>query len=286
MVQHEWHPDPAQLRARLTAGVREAAAQGAALVCLAELTMSRYFASDQRGAHAAGVIPEPLPGGPTHSFVAELAKSCGVFVQASVYERSAEFALGFNTNICVDPSGALVARTRKTHLPITAGYYEDRYFTHGDSGTPVHEIADMRVGFPTCWDEWFPELARAYALGGADVLVYPTAIGSEPEFPEFDTAPLWRSVIVGHAIANGLFVLVPNRCGIEPGDPGIEFYGSSFVVDPYGRILAEAPRNEPCVLVAELDLDARRDWLELFPFFETRRPDVYGVLLDEGDPPA
>ena len=285
-VQHRWVPDPVELRASLAAAVAEAATHGAELVCLAELTMSKYFASDPRGAQAVGVIAEPLPGGPTHSFVAELAAANGVHIQASLYERTGEFALGFNTSICVAPSGALVARTRKAHLPVTTGYHEDRYFTHGDMATPVHEVANMRAGFPTCWDEWFPELARAYALERADLLVYPTAIGSEPDFPQFDTAPLWRSVIVGHAIANGLFIVVPNRCGTEPGEPDMEFYGSSFIVDPYGRILVEAPRDEPCVLVAELDLDARRDWLELFPFFETRRPDLYGALVDEGDPPA
>ncbi len=285
-IQHEWLPEPADLREHLSAGVEEAARQGAQVVCCAELTMSQYFANDSRGAHAVGVIPEPLPGGPTHSFIAQLAARHDVFVQASLYERSAEYPLGYNTNICVAPSGDLVARTRKAHLPVTAGYYEDRFFTPGDSGAPVHDLGPFRMGFPTCWDEWFPELARLYGLGGADVLVYPTAIGSEPNFPDFDTAPMWRAVIVGHAIANGLFVVVPNRCGVEPGDPSIRFYGSSFIVDPYGRILVEAPRDEPCVLVAELDLDARRDWLELFPFFETRRPDMYESLSDEGDEPA
>ena len=128
---------------------------------------------------------------------------------------------------------------------------------------------------PTCWDEWFPEVARLYALGGADLVVYPTAIGSEPDHPDFDTQPLWHKVIVGHAIANGLFVVVPNRTGREGN---LTFYGSSFIADPYGRVLAEAPRDAEAVLVAELDLDQRRDWLTLFPFLQTRRPDTYGAL--------
>ena len=138
-------------------------------------------------------------------------------------------------------------------------------------------VAEARVGLPTCWDQWFPELARAYALQGADVLVYPTAIGSEPDHPGFDTEPLWERVIIGNAIANGLFMVAVNRFGEEPP---LRFYGSSFVCDPYGRKLVQAPRDEAAVLVADLDLDERRDWLELFPFLNTRRPDAYGPLTD------
>jgi N-carbamoylputrescine amidase len=134
---------------------------------------------------------------------------------------------------------------------------------------------DAQFGLPTCWDEWFPEVARNYSLRGAEVLVYPTAIGSEPDHPEFDTEPLWRQVIVGHAIANGTFMIVPNRYGNEGA---LNFYGSSFICDPYGRILARAEREGDEVLVTDLDLDQRRDWLDLFPFLATRRPDTYGML--------
>jgi N-carbamoylputrescine amidase len=137
-------------------------------------------------------------------------------------------------------------------------------------------VAGASFGFPTCWDQWFPELARAYSLEGAEVLVYPTAIGSEPAHPGFDTEPLWQQVIVANGIANATFMVAVNRIGTEPP---LEFYGSSFISDPYGRILVQAPRSEPAVLVADLDLDARRDWLELFPFFATRRPDTYQPLL-------
>ena len=139
-------------------------------------------------------------------------------------------------------------------------------------------VGGAQVGFPTCWDQWFPELARAYALGGAQLLVYPTAIGSEPDHPEFDTQPLWQHMIVAHGIANGLFVIAVNRIGYE--DP-LTFYGSSFISDPYGRKLVEAPRDAAALLVAELDLDQRRDWLELFPFLTTRRPDAYSTLADQ-----
>ena len=136
---------------------------------------------------------------------------------------------------------------------------------------------EARLGLPTCWDQWFPELARAYSLEGAEVLIYPTAIGSEPDHPEFDTEPLWRQVIVAEGIANGTFMVAVNRIGTEGP---ITFYGSSFISDPYGRILVRAPRDEPAVLVADLDLDQRGDWLELFPFLRTRRPDAYAMLTE------
>ena len=173
----------------------------------------------------------------------------------------------------------MVAKTRKLHIPVTAGYYEDKYFRPGDdeTGYPVVELGDARFGFPTCWDQWFPELARAYSLGGAEVIVYPTAIGSEPDHPDFDTQPLWERVITGNGIANGTFMVAVNRIGHEGP---LTFYGSSFISDPYGRVLVRAPRDEPAVLVADLDLDQRRDWLELFPFLRTRRPETYAALLD------
>jgi N-carbamoylputrescine amidase len=276
LVQERWHPDPDEHRAALGEGVRLAAREGARLVCLQELTLSPYFAITADGPAATGVEPESLPGGPTYDFAAGLAAETGVAVHASLYERAPDGGLGFNTAICVAPDGSLLARTRKTHLPVTAGYYEDRYFQPGDSGYPVARVDDATLGFPTCWDEWFPEVARAYALRGADVIVYPTAIGSEPDHPAFDTEPLWEQVIRAHGITNGTFMVVPNRIGTEGP---ITFYGSSFISDPYGRVLVQAPRDEPAVLVADLDLDARRDWLALFPFLETRRPETYGSLV-------
>nr|WP_254858150.1 nitrilase-related carbon-nitrogen hydrolase [Protofrankia sp. BMG5.30] len=192
--------------------------------------------------------------------------------------------LGYNTAVAVAPDGALLARTRKLHIPVTAGYYEDRYFRGGPAGPaayPVLGLGTARFGFPTCWDQWFPELARAYSLAGADVLVYPTAIGSEPNQPGFDTRPLWQQVIVGNGIANGTFMVAVNRIGSEGT---LTFYGSSFISDPYGRVLVQAPRDEPAVLVADLDLDQRRDWLDLFPFLTTRRPDAYTPLAEPATP--
>ena len=281
LVQEGWHADAGEHRDAIAAGIRTAAAEGARLVCLQELTLSPYFAITPDGPAAAGVASEELPGGPTYAFAAALASETGAHVHASLYERAEPgapgAAPGFNTAIVVAPDGALVARTRKIHLPVTAGYYEDRYFRPGDSGFPVVELADARFGFPTCWDQWFPEVARSYALRGADVIVYPTAIGTEPDHPAFDTEPLWEQVIRANGIANGTFMVVPNRIGSEGP---ITFYGSSFISDPYGRVLVQAPRDVPAVLVADLDLDQRRDWLELFPFLETRRPSQYGVLAE------
>ncbi len=279
-VQQRWSPDPDVHAAALAAGIRCAAREGAQLICLQELTLSRYFAADPRGPQLAGVEPEQLPGGATHRFAARMAAETGAHVHASLYERAGDGGLGYNTAIIVAPGGELVARTRKLHIPVTAGYHEDRYFRPGPiDGDPfgVVVLGHARLGLPTCWDQWFPELARAYSLAGAEVLVYPTAIGSEPDHPDFDTQPLWEQVIVGNAIANGVFMVAVNRVGEEPP---LRFYGSSFICDPYGRKLVQAPREEPAVLVADLDLDARRDWLELFPFLSTRRPQAYVRLTD------
>lgn len=279
LVQHHWREDADELQRVLAEGVAAAAGEGATAVFLPELTLSRYPAFEEPTG-AASDLAESLEDGPTVTFAARVAREHGVHVHASLYERAdAGDGLGFNTAVVVDPSGRLVARTRKTHIPVTEGYVEDKYFRPGpaEDAYPVHHLDGLpaALGLPTCWDEWFPEVARMYALGGADVLAYPTAIGSEPDHPDFDTAPLWRQVIVGHAIANGLFIVVPNRTGDEGR---IRFYGSSFVVDPYGRVLAEAPRDEEAVLVVDLDLDQRRDWLTLFPFLRTRRPDTYAGL--------
>ena len=282
LVQHRWHPDPDEHRAALAEGIRIAAGQGARLVCLQELTLSPYFAVTADALAEAAAMAEGIPDGPTTAFAAELASDTGAYVHASLYERAGDGSeLGFNTAICVAPFGEVVARTRKQHIPVTAGYYEDRYFRPGDSGYPVVELAGAAFGFPTCWDQWFPELARAYSLGGAEVIVYPTAIGSEPDHPQFDTEPLWERVITANGIANGTFMVAVNRIGDEPP---LRFYGSSFISDPYGRVLVQAPRDRPAVLVADLDLDQRRDWLELFPFLTTRQPGQYAPLVAERSP--
>ena len=290
-VQERWHPDPQAHQRALARGIAVAAEAGARVVCLQELTLSPYFAITPDGPQAAGVQPEDLESGATVSFARRCAAEHGVYVHASLFERAdAEGGpadgLGYNTAILVAPDGRLVTRTRKLHIPVTAGYYEDHYFRPGPAAGQPFPLASLpledgeaRLGLPTCWDQWFPELARAYSLAGAEVIIYPTAIGSEPDHPDFDTEPLWQQVIVGNGVANGTFMVAINRIGTE--DP-ITFYGSSFISDPYGRILVQAPRDEPAVLVADLDLDQRQDWLELFPFLRTRRPDAYSSLTERG----
>ncbi len=290
-VQERWQLDPEAHQEALATGIRVAAEEGARIVCLQELTLSPYFAITPDGPEAAGAEPEELETGPTVGFARRMAEETGAYVHASLYERAdAEDGLGYNTAVLLAPDGRLVSRTRKLHIPVTAGYYEDRYFRPGPVDQDPFPVVTVpgaegvpgadggaRLGLPTCWDQWFPELARAYSLGGAEVLIYPTAIGSEPDHPGFDTEPLWQQVIVGAGIANGTFMVAVNRTGVE--EP-ITFYGSSFISDPYGRILVQAPRDEPAVLVADLDLDQRRDWLELFPFLSTRRPEAYAKLTE------
>src|SRR5215217_5613446 len=280
LVQHKWRPDPTVLTSVLRGAIDQAAGEGARIVFLPEIALLRYPADVPAGPDPGAAAEDPADG-PTFALAADAARANGIFVHASLYEKAqAEDGLGFNTAILVSPSGELVGRTRKLHIPISAGYYEDTYFRAGPADGnpyPVYEPDGLGacIGMPTCWDEWFPEVARNYSLGGAEIVVYPTAIGAEPKFPAFDTRPLWQQVIVANGISSGLFMVVPNRTGDEGA---LSFYGSSFISDPYGRVLVAAPRDEEAVLVADLDLDQRRDWLELFPFLLTRRPDTYAAL--------
>lgn len=279
-IQFSWREGQIEHQEMIASAIRDAAAEGAQVVFLPELTLSRYPADTLPEASPTETA-EDLATGPTMQLVAGLARELKIFIHASVFEdRKFDDRRGLNTAIIVGPDGKLVGATPKLHIPVTEGYFEDQYFQLGPNHNPypVYDLGlagSPKVGLPTCWDEWFPEVARAYGLNGADILCYPTAIGSEPDHPDFDTEPLWRQVIVSHAIANGLFIVVPNRFGNEGR---IDFYGSSFIVDPYGRILAQAGRDTDEILIADLDLDQRRDWLELFPFFGTRRPDTYGLL--------
>ncbi len=190
-------------------------------------------------------------------------------VHASLFERAdgpeGPDGLGYNTAVVLAPDGQLLSRTRKLHIPITAGYYEDHYFRPGPAGEDAFPLTvlptdggDVQLGCPTCWDQWFPELARAYSLEGAEVLIYPTAIGSEPDHPDFDTQPLWQQVIVGAGIANGTFMVAVNRIGVEPP---LTFYGSSFISDPYGRVLVQAPgMSRPCWSPISTWISAATGW--------------------------
>lgn len=276
-VQCAWHPDPEAHRATLASGIRLAARLGAQVICLQELTLSPYFAVVPDDPRAAGYT-EDVGAGPTTAFASAMAAETGAVVTASLYERGPD-GLGFNTAIAVDPQGAIRARTRKVHIPQFPLYHEDRYFTPGDTGFPVIDLEGAGFGFPTCWDQWYPELARIYSLDGAEILVFPTAIGVDPDELDYDTQPMWRHMITANGMANATFMVVVNRIGTEGPTT---FYGSSFISDPYGRVIVEAPRDEPAVLVADLDLDQRRDWLR-FGLFDTRRPDQYGRLTESGE---
>lgn len=284
LVQTRWHADVTEHEAVLASGIAECAKAGAKIVFLPELTLSRYMA-DTRPDFTPNSLAEDLESGATYQFAARMAAEHQMHVHISLYERQPyEDGRGLNVAIIVDPAGRIIARTPKLHIPVTAGYYEDKYFAPGPADGepyPVYEIdfesTTANIGLPTCWDEWFAEVVRNYSLRGGEVLAYPTAIGSEPDHPDFDTEPLWRQVIVGNAIGNGTFMVVPNRYGNEGS---ITFYGSSFICDPFGRILARASRDQDEVLVADLDLDQRRDWLDLFPFLATRRPDTYDMLVE------
>jgi N-carbamoylputrescine amidase len=277
-VQCAWEPDAARLRRTLSEGVAMAASAGAKIVMLQELTLSPYFCSNPTVPNPLQRYGEDLETGPTVALAREFALRHDIAVHASLYERTPDDR-GYNTAICVDHNGVIVARSRKTHIPEFPSYHENLSFEPADSDCPVVAVAGAHFAFPTCWDQWFPELARSLSLDGAQVIVYPTAIGNEPDFPEVDTHPMWRQMIAANGLANATFMIAINRIGLE--DP-LEFYGSSFISDPYGRVIVEAPRDRPAVLVADLDLDQRRDWLT-FGLLYTRRPERYSRLQGNSD---
>ncbi len=272
-VQCAWNPDATAHRDTLRRGVQIAAEHGARVVLLQELTLSTYFCTAPDVPDALATYGEDVETGPTVTLARSFAAEFNVCVHASLYERTAD-ERGFNTAICVDASGRLLARTRKTHIPEFPYYYEDQYFEPADSDCPVTEVAGVNFAFPTCWDQWFPELARSLSMDGAQVIVYPTAIGSEPHMPDADTQPMWHQMIAANGLANSTFMIAINRIGTEGP---LTFYGSSFISDPYGRIVVEAPRDRPAVLIADLDLGQRDDALT-FGLMYTRRPDRYRRL--------
>lgn len=253
--------------------VAEAAQRGAALVCLPEFSLIPYFpgTTDPSGFAWA----EALPGGVSERFFAELARENRVQVVGSLFERAEDGAY-WDTATLHNANGTLIGTTRKIHIPSGAGYNETTFFG-GWHEYPVHDAGVARLALPTCYDQWFPELARIYALNGAEFIYYPTAIGSEPTAPEIDTAESWQTVMRGHAIANGVFIGAANRVGVENG---VTFYGSSFVCDPTGRILAQAGRDTTEVITADLDGEQLAHWRALFPLLRQRRPAVYGRIIE------
>ena len=285
LVQMSSGPDPDENLERAVAHVRTARERGADVVALPELFRSQYFA--QREDHAMFDLAEPIPG-PTVDRMAALAKELKVAILVPIFERRAA-GVYHNTVAVTDRDGGIAGTYRKMHIPDDPLYFEKFYFAPGDLGFRSFPLHAGRVGVLICWDQWYPEAARLTALSGAEVMIYPTAIGWHPgEKEDFGEAQFdaWRIIQRAHAIANGVYVAVPNRVGLEHGDvrgdrvegPGIEFWGGSFVADPFGRIIAEARRDREEVLVAEIDPAmierTRRHW----PFLRDRRLDAYSPL--------
>jgi N-carbamoylputrescine amidase len=285
LVQMRCSTDAAENLETAVARVREAAKRGAQVVCLPELFRSQYFC--QREDVAFFDLAEPIPG-PSTEVLGPLAKELKVVIVASLFEKRAP-GLYHNTVVVLDADGTNRGSYRKMHIPDDPLFYEKFYFTPGDLGFKSFETAHGRLGTLICWDQWYPEGARLTALTGADILFYPTAIGWHPkEKAEHGAAQAsaWQTMQRSHAIANGLFVAAVNRVGHEgPADGGIEFWGGSFVSDPFGVVLAEASRTEEEVLVVLCDParteEVRRNW----PFLRDRRIDAYAPIsrrmLDE-----
>ncbi len=287
VVQMSCGPEPDDNVAKAVARVEEAAGRGADVVALPELFRTQYFC--QREDAAMFDFAEPIPG-PTVARFQEVARARKVAIVVPVFEQRAP-GLYHNSAAVIDRDGALVGRYRKMHIPDDPLYYEKYYFAPGDTGFPSFPLSMGRVGVLVCWDQWYPEAARLSALAGSELLVYPTAIGWHPhEKAEHgrDQHDAWRTIQRAHAIANGVFVAVPNRVGHETGDvrgdraagPGIEFWGGSFVADPFGRVIAEAGHDREEILLATVDprtiATTRQNW----PFLRDRRIDAYGPLTE------
>jgi N-carbamoylputrescine amidase len=275
LVQMRCSADPAANLATAVARVDEAAQRGAQIVCLQELFRSPYFC--QREDTATFDLAEPIPG-PSTNALGRVAAARQVVVVASLFEKRAE-GVFHNTAVLIDADGALLGRYRKMHIPDDPLYYEKYYFTPGDVGFRSFETKAGPVGALVCWDQWFPEAARLTALGGAEIIFYPTAIGWHPsEKAQHGEAQYaaWETIQRSHAIANGVFVVAVNRVGLEGN---LEFWGGSFVCDPFGRVLARASQDREEVLVVECDRrligETRRNW----PFLRDRRIDAYEGLL-------
>ena len=279
LVQMAMAEDPEANLAKAEALVAKAAQRGAEVVCLPEMFRSRYFCQSET--HAYFDLAEPVPG-PSTERLGALARQHGVAVVAPIFEKRAA-GLYHNSAAILDADGSIAGLYRKMHIPDDPCFYEKFYFTPGDLGFKAMDVKAGRIGTLICWDQWYPEGARLTALAGASVLFYPTAIGWHPaEKAEFGAAQhdAWRTIQRSHAIANGCYVAAVNRVGHEreqPGDAGLEFWGGSFLCDPFGRIVAEAAAGEE-ILVATVDPalieETRRHW----PFLRDRRIDAYGGI--------
>ena len=274
-VQMRVDADPAVNLDRAESAVREAAAAGAQIIQLPELFTHPYFPKDEDPAFFEWA--RSIEDSPAVERMTGLAAELDVVLPVSLFERANQGF--FNTVVVIDAGGALLGHYRKSHIPNGPGCEERFYFSPGDTGFRVWTTRYGRVGVGICWDQWFPEAARAMALAGAEVLFYPSAIGSEPLDPELDSRDHWQRVMQGHAGANMVPVVAANRYGEEKGSTCmINFYGSSFIAGPTGEIVATAPRDQDSVLIASFDLDEIQSRRRSWGLFRDRRPDLYGSL--------
>ena len=279
LVQTSCSLDPNENLAKTQWKIREAAAQGAQVICLEELFRSQYFCREENAELFA--LAEPIPG-PSTQALGKVARELKVVIVASLFERRAA-GLYHNTTAVLSPDGEIAGLYRKMHIPDDPLYFEKYYFTPGDLGFKSIATPFGQLGVLVCWDQWYPEGARIAALSGADLLVYPTAIGWHPsEKVQYGAAQLdaWRTIQRAHAIANGVYVAAINRVGYEgPPDHGLEFWGSSFVADPFGQVIAQASADREEILIADCDPrrmeEVRRNW----PFLRDRRIDAYAPIL-------
>ncbi|MEO6847134.1 MAG: carbon-nitrogen hydrolase [Chthoniobacterales bacterium] len=279
LVQMPCDKEPALNISRAEKGVREAAAKGAQIICLQELFTSLYFCQIED--HKYFDLAETIPG-PTTEHFQKIAAELGVVIIASLFERRAA-GVYHNTAAIIDADGKYLGKYRKMHIPDDPLFYEKFYFTPGDLGFKAWDTKFGRIGVCICWDQWYPESARLTALAGAEILFFPTAIGWHPsekdKYGKRQHAS-WETIQRSHAIANGCYVVVPNRIGHEApdGGAGIEFWGQSFVADPSGEIIAKATPDKEEVLIAEIDLENVETQRTHWPFFRDRRIDAYGDI--------
>ena len=281
IIQISCSADTEANKRKLAEGIRRVSREGARLVVLQELHNTLYFCQTESVDLCA--LAEPVPG-PSTEFYGALARECGVVLVTSLFERRAA-GLYHNTAVVFETDGSIAGRYRKMHIPDDPAYYEKFYFTPGDLGFEPIDTSVGRLGVQVCWDQWYPEGARLMALRGAQLLIYPTAIGYEssdtPEEQERQRTA-WQTVQRGHAVANGLPVIAANRCGHEP-DPsgqtrGIRFWGSSFVAGPQGEMLYEAPKDEEATAVVEVDMERSEQVRRWWPFLRDRRIDAFEGL--------
>jgi N-carbamoylputrescine amidase len=264
--------------------IRAAAAQGANIILIEELFETPYFCKDHSPDYFALALP--MSESPAVARFQKLARELNVVLPASVYERAGNAF--YNSVAIIDADGSMLGTYRKAHIPESPGYHEKFYFSPGDTGFKVWRTRFGTIGVGICWDQWFPESARAMALLGAEILFYPTAIGAEPQDPTIDSRDHWQRVMQGHAGANVMPLIASNRIGTEKGERWtVTYYGSSFIADHTGAIVQQADRTTESILLASFDLDAIRGYRNAWGVFRDRRPELYGPLLTlDGRTPA